>query len=609
MDGWSASPQWKSKLVGFFKQAFQQTQTDILDYNEHLGINTNPWLGTDKALFVRAAEESFARTVVQLLDEGRPFTEAVTTERFMLNAPLMSAYAYVDAVPFNDDVRPVQSAFWLLKKFPNLTWTRTLNPDPVTGMPRPIPIEESVDPQSPNFMRWFDPRPGAGMPEICTAPQSRREDITRPRPVGAPGVQDHIFDFFFGGRVSCGATLSQWKPEDWNTWRMITVRRPRSSAEDRTIFWDLPKFRDPKTTELVLNTPRIGFFTTPAFFANWPTNISNSYRVAANQALIVALGRSFDDRGTTVQVTETSVDSMHIQPGTTCFGCHQVIDPMRDFFRHNYSVPYSQQLLDLRASGIPATGTFTVDNSPPVTGTGVEAFAKAMAQHPRFAAAWTQKLCQFANSESCIEQDPEFVRVTEAFRRSNHGFKVLVRELFSSPLVTFARSSRTAEELGVTVSIARREGLCAALEARLAITDLCALRGVNTARTSTTSKNLALSVPGAGYARGDEVPLLPHDPNMFFASAAENLCGLLAAQVVHAGGGSLYTSAKKDEAIRDLVATIVGLPVGHSRAGEMTTILNDHHAEAVRGGVSPTDALRSTFILACSSPFTVSMGL
>src|SRR6185503_4231367 len=115
-----------------------------------------------------------------------------------------------------------------------------------------------------------------------------------------------------------------------------------------------------------------------AFFANWPTNTSNSYRVTTNQTLIVALGRSFDDRGTVAQVNETSSDDMHVKPGTACYACHVNLDPMRDFFRQSFSVPYGEQLA---ATGVPATATFSVDGSPAVTGNGVVTFAQGMAKH------------------------------------------------------------------------------------------------------------------------------------------------------------------------------------------------------------------------------------
>src|SRR5207253_10846056 len=133
---------------------------------------------------------------------------------------------------------------------------------------------------------------------------------------------------------------------------------------------------------------------------------------------------------------------------------------------------YGEQLA---ATGVPATATFSVDGSPAVTGTGVVTFAQAMAKHPRFAVAWAQKLCQFANASACLDDDPELVRVADAFRASNHDFQVLVREMFSSPLVTFAKTTKTATDDGVAIGIARRETLCAALDNRLQLGDFCSI--------------------------------------------------------------------------------------------------------------------------------------
>src|SRR6185369_16372961 len=126
---------------------------------------------------------------------------------------------------------------------------------------------------------------------------------------------------------------------------------------------------------------------------------------------------------------------------------------------------------------VPATATFTVNGSPPVTGNGVGDLAVALATHERFAVAWAQKLCRLANSTSCSETDPEFQRVVAAFKASNHDFSTLVRELFSSPLVTFAADTSSTDENGIVVGIQRRETLCASLANRLGLTDVCGLRG------------------------------------------------------------------------------------------------------------------------------------
>jgi hypothetical protein len=300
---------------------------------------------------------------------------------------------------------------------------------------------------------------------------------------------------------------------------------------------------------------------------------------------------------------------------------------MRDFFRETYSVVFSQQLASLAKVGIPASGTFVVDGVTS-TGTGVGALADAIATHPRFAPAWAQKLCQFANSSSCSEDDPELTRVAQAFVQSGYKFNVLARELLTSPLVTFASRTKTADEKGVSVGIARREALCAALETRLGLANLCGLRPVPagtpapapgtgpSGTTLTRSKNLALSIPGAGYARGDVEPLLPHDPNMFFTAATDNLCATLAAQLIDVTGTGAVTrwsSTDPPKAIADFVSLVIGVPPADPRSADLTAVLNEHYTQALAMQTSTrgaaTTALRSTFILACSSPLGISTGL
>jgi hypothetical protein len=317
-----------------------------------------------------------------------------------------------------------------------------------------------------------------------------------------------------------------------------------------------------------------------------------------------------------VQVSETSSDAQHVQPNSICYGCHQTLDPMRDFFRQSYSLSYFQRL-DPMTGVIPPEGVFNVDGVAIKMGAGITAFAGAMATHPRFALAWTQQLCQFANSTACREDDPELTRIAAAFAASHHDFRVLVRELFSSPLVTFAETSKTAEQVGVVMSIARRETWCAALEARLQIPDLCSLRGLPAGTGPAGSdnvrkkvRNLAQSIPGSGYTRGDEHPLLPHDPNLFFHAATENLCLVLASQLVDGPvGQGRFVSSNRAATIGNLTGLVIGLPAGDPRLADVTALLNEHFSAAMATGVTAREAMQSTFLLACQAPPALSVGL
>jgi hypothetical protein len=605
IDGWMQTPQFRERMFDFFKRSFQQTQLDISDLDDQLRLNSADLNRTDQQRMLKAVEDSFARTVMALLEEKRPFTEAVTTTRFMLNIPLMVALAYMDAAPRNDTGRVVSNGFWVMNKFGGAQMFKlqqVTGLDPVTGLVTPIPFEETINPASPNFMKWTFTQPDPARYPPCV------------EPVVVMGTRavERAFGAIFGSRDACqGApnAPSQFTDADWNTWKMVEIRPP-AAAEERTLFWDLPRMRDPNTKQLVLAMPRVGFMTTLAFFANWPTNPSNSYRVTTNQALIVALGKSFDDRTTTVQVSETSVDADHVTPGTACFACHQVLDPMRDFFKQSYSLTYFQQLdLANKRNPIPATATFTVDGSS-VTGNGVPAFARAMADHPLFPIAWARKLCQFANSSECQEDDPELIRVAGKFRDSHFDFPTLVREVFSSPLVTYTKSTKTAEQIGVTIGIARREALCARLSVRLNLPDVCNLKGESTLPRNliTSTTNLSAGVAGSTYARADVQPVTPHDPNLFFASATEKLCMMLAGYLVETTTGP-WKVATRDAAFDDYVGVLMGVPASDERAPLLRGILARHYDAAVAAKEKAPDALRSTFVLACSSPLAVSSGL
>src|SRR4051794_34503249 len=150
IDQWMALPEWQERMLVFFKQAFQQTQVTLVDYNDSLNYKF-----TEKPLYtatplLRSLEEMFPRTVLALMDEKRPFTEVVTTTRFMLNSALMSLLAQSDAKPQADDQKDVAAGFWLLGKYPNLTFTEETTP---------IALEDSINPASPSFMHWYDPLP------------------------------------------------------------------------------------------------------------------------------------------------------------------------------------------------------------------------------------------------------------------------------------------------------------------------------------------------------------------------------------------------------------------------------------------------------------------
>lgn len=532
IDGWMALPQFQQKMLAFFEEAFQQTQLSLPLFDDQLAgpllIVLHP---AERNRMLKTMRESFPRTALQLIAEGRPFHEVLTTRRFMLNAPLMTLLSYMDAAPTDDagqERGPDGPLSWMIREDPGFTYRWQHNG-------APIPLEESIDPTSPHYLHFYDPNPmmAAGQNIPCSQdPATVATDDGLNFPLG------QLMLFLFGIQPrACGTTRSQFTPADYDTWRMVTVRPPRT-GERRTRFFDLPLLR--ATDELVLDTPRVGFMTTPAFFANYPTNDSNSARVTVNQMLIVGLGKTFSDAASAPSVATDTDPSLHAQPGTPCYGCHVTLDPMRAFFRQSYTLNYHRQA---DAAQLAQPAAFSLEGLTVAgRGHGIADLAEAMAAHPRFAPAWTQKLCRYADSVSCDETDPEFQRVAQVFQRSGFQWRALVRELFSSPLVTGAARTQTfTPQGGQSAGIALREHLCVSLQSRLGVADACGLQHPDDPMLQ-QARNLAMAVPGAGYARGAEVPLLPRDPNLFSDAAVENLCGLLADQLVDAGPTSRYAA-------------------------------------------------------------------
>jgi hypothetical protein len=381
-------------------------------------------------------------------------------------------------------------------------------------------------------------------------------------------------------------------------WRPVTVR-VAAQGEKLTPFYDLPTLRN--ASEIVVRTPRVGFFSTPAFFANWTTNNSNQHRDTLNQALIVGIGRSINpvDRGTST-VLDNGKDGQHSDPTSPCYSCHQTMDPMRNVFRQAYTYSYHAQH---DATQIFSTASFDyLGQKSPLA--SLDDFGAALVNHPLFATAWTQKLCTYANSSSCAEDDPEFTRVAQAFTDSGYDFHKLVLELFSSPLVTGQAATKTWGGVGETVSIARQDHFCAALTNRLGLTtSLCT--GIT---DKTTATAVATNVPLDGYLRGAEAPALSTAATPFFRGATESLCAYAASLVIDKTN-SRYTSTKKDAAITDFVANIMGITAADPMSATATQLLSEHFDAAKQAGASATDALKSTFVTACLSPTSVAIGL
>ncbi len=601
IDEWFALPQYQQKMLRFFELAFQQTQVSIIDFADQTYPRQADINASTAPLLVGNAIESFARTMIEVNAESRPFTDAMTTSSLMMTPALMEFYAFLDAWQVDDAGKVTDR---LRASDPNLTVT-------VEASQGPIPIAQTLDPSSPNYMHWYDPDVGQAASLVS---QGCKQDPI----VYAKAGADTLHYLMYGGLLadkgtSCpqyGGTAAapQLTASDFDTWKMVTLRAP-AQGESPTAFYDLGTLRS--ANELVLTLPRTGFFATPAFFANWQTNTSNQMRVTMNQTLIVATGAAVDGTDTTHPTSTPGLDAAHAGAGA-CFGCHQTLDPTRSIFASTYSWNYHEQA-DPTFSN--QKGLFAFQGViQAVSGAGN--LGAVLADHPLFAQAWAQKLCYYANSAACEPGDPEFMRVVGVFKSSGYSWAALIRELLASPLTTNASATRTRLDEGEIIAVSRRDHLCAALNARLGFADVCALSPTSSgAALRTTIPEIVSGLPSDGYGRGAVAPVLPNQPTLFYRAGTENICEAAAALVIDVAGKNQipkvkqWSSAQPDAAIADFVQDLMALTPSGARAAAAPNQLNSHFTAAVQSGASATAALQSTFTAACLAPSAVSIGM
>ncbi len=595
IDQWMEEPSFKVRMLDFFRNAFQQNQVDLDALQETIGVTflTHPDL---TAVVARNIMDSFPLTVWQLMSEGRPFTEALTTNRYMLTTGLMAVMSYLDDVHVSDK-RAMTSR--LAARNPLVNYTMDITATHTTA--------DSLNPASPNYMVWPMRNFLGAQPPPCTT-----KTVTQ-TPVNAndSAFYRRFFDFMLGRSYfnPCGGTpvayvfSPQYAESDWGDWRMVTLNTapPGPSSADPS-FYEITKLRNAGT--MTLHVPRVGFFGTLAFATNWATNAANDARVTANQALIVALGAAATGDAAANFPLNPS-DSEHAN-NPACTGCHSQLDPLKQYFRQSYTLYYSDQTDNAKIAE-PAGFAF---GGVTAKGQGVGDLAKIFAEHPRFPLAWAQKLHFWATSTEALEGDPEMTRIAAAFQDSNFDFKTLVRELFSSPLITLGRRTQTTTEKGVRLSMARRDQFCASLSTRLGLPDVCGMLSTKLTPAQSTVSARALVMPVDTYYRGFALPSLPTRPDLFFRQSAEAICGLVAEQVVDAKTGtSKYSSQDAEGALSDFITTVMNLPASDARATPARAILADNYAASIQAKATPTDALKATFTLACLAPSSVLVGL
>lgn len=570
IDGWLDTPQAEHKLRDFFQVAFQQGPIVDKSLNDQLACDfhslASPSSGLTRAL-LKNVEESFSRTALHIaLSKQQPFSDVVTTRQYYLTPGLAGLLSYLDYHVVDDDKQfRGDSAFPLEFQLYHAAG--------------PTPWAEQVANR-----RFYTQDANLG--------QVLMDPLTSKNPF-------QLYLYLMG--IVLGTSLNFPEPrfsaQDMQDWKLYTIRQPKP-GEAATPFWDVEALR--RTNELVLALPRVGFFTTPAFFATWQTNDSNQHRLTTNQTLIVALGSSFIPQEGAIPVREVSLDADHAsQP--ECQGCHLRLDPMRAYFRQAYSLAGSHQR-DSKWNSQQGSFAFIGQVHD---GGDLYDLADTLAGHPQFPLAWALKLCQWANSSACLADDPELVRVVTAFRDSQLSFRTLVRELFSSPLVTWRARTKTSDAEGQLVSVTRYAHFCRALEHRLGVTDPCGDSDPNSAAHA-----ISVSIPADAFSRGKPDPILPTESNLFQRSAVEALCAKVAEGVVDNPKLPVTIStADVGGALSTLLGTLMSIDAADARRAQLLAILQQHFADARATGASPKAALASTFTLACTSPTSAGVGL
>jgi len=607
VDEWMSLPQAEAVFTRYFQSAFQQTELDIETFFYPTGFGAVPYNAiTGAPTGARTHDlgnynfsESFARTAWYFVENDEPWTNVLTTNRYMMTPALMSYFA------FRDDDIVADDGTISSRNSPEIDASMRF----MTNEANQSPLLDITNPAHPDFMLFYhgdlkvQQDAGCEVPPIVEIIEGMANGGWTSDVTGRlESSQFHAFSLLWGRRWflrgPCRAFRGGTEPfvdyTDFTDWKMVDIRAPQS-GEEPTRFYDFAHFRS--QNELVLKQDHVGFMTSPGFQDTWLTNEDNSSRVTINQILIVALGASFDGAAVS-DFSPESLDAEHAAPGTECYGCHQTLDPMRDFVRNSLTNFYSPQE-DPERRDAPAEFVF---GGVQATGNGLRDLANILAEHPYFPRAWVQKLCFYANAKAC-EEGEEFERIVTAFTESNFNFKTLVRELFSSPMITGV-SCDGGQLPGVT--IARRSQFCQRLSARLGSENLCALSMVPGTDSGDQGRvNTAVSsIPDDSFSRAVVDPVTIADTSLFIRANREVACTRIAMQAFDDD----YRSLPREEVLAVLVEEVMALTPSHALHAPALAALDQHIDSVVESGQSERTAFQSAFVVACMSPGSAGVG-
>ena len=414
---------------------------------------------------------------------------------------------------------------------------------------------------------------------------------------------------------------------DYDDWRTVRLTQSATSADYELSSEFVAGLRAiPDGGSMPLLAPRVGFFNSPAFLYNWETNTSNQFRITANEALIVAISKTFEVGDITAVNHTNGLAQNHVDPETECYSCHQRLDPMRNVFRKYYD--------DKTARAKSSVGGQNPDFSFHGVSENIsdmDDFARVLAGHPDFAFAWAAKVCQYFTSIECDKKDAASVKtLAEKFAASNYRFKTLLVELFKSPLVI--DSFRDSNNL--SLSIARRDHYCFRIDNR--IDDIRRGKSLDPDDVTfcDTSSNYRAAqvemIPAETIGRGHIGLLQATQLDPFYAKSVEFLCKDRARFQISNDDSATFNRDDASRSLDDLVQQIMGIPTNHddyqslrntiqniydlSRASPVCNSaaeVNLNHGGSPSCGLdlNAQDAMENVWQLMCSSPAATSIGV
>ena len=287
------------------------------------------------------------------------------------------------------------------------------------------------------------------------------------------------------------------------------------------------------------------------------------------------------------------------------------MDPMRNVFRNKLNTRYRY---DSEFSGdLSSFALFNYTN--PMS--ELSDLGESIAAHPKFAVAWTQKLCVAFNTTKCLETDPEFIRVANAFRDSSYNFNTLYQELAASSLVTGGATSQTSLTSGFFVNRVRRTHFCQNANSRIRQiqqsrrvtvdaydqgSDLCNNGRIRDAVTSLGDDHTVRGLT-------EVVNSFPVDT--FARQSIERACYGLADIIMRRGSAVLSNNEGDSTETLDLITEhLLGIPRSHPRNSQMRQVVDivyNHTRNDLE--MNYGDSIRQVITFACTSPDFIGVGL